>query len=896
MMAGATAASLLPVASASARSGVYHVRRPTGAVEGDGRLVTTSAPCSQRIVPTDRSTSWAAPLDRIISVQLADTTLRDALDRVASAAHVELSYSSDFLPRDRRVCLALDRVPIGAALESLLAGTSLRAIVISATQVVLAPLRGTAVTSSTAIPTVLTMRRASVLDRVVVTGTPDGASQRGSPFALDVIDGTSLSRTNSGSLGEALELAVPGVWTWTGTAGTLAARFGSVRGASSFGVTTPKIYLDGVEVANPLLVTQLDPARVERVEIIRGPQGAALYGADAISGVVNILTRHDGTPTGALALQLNATAGIAATQYAARDALVQDHALSLRAGSGARTVGLGLSVNTIGAYVPGVSERRILADGDVRFVRARSVVTGTARLSLQQANASNGLLFGGAAPANSAPRPTRGASALEFGANTQPAGGPGSNGGPPPAGDTVRFAGDSAIGQDLTQYTLGATVTSMPSLRWTNTFIAGVDGYRLHGLSSSGLPLPTTYGSDPSMAEGAADRGTMRARAVGRFDLTERTTLALMRGAEQTVTRDVGQPLASVIGPRPIEGGGPNVGGVRPPPRLTQQLAITTWTSNTGILAQGNLAWRDALYLIVGARAERNTGGTPNAQVSYLPMVGATYVHDVRGMVVKVRGAFGTGIRPAHSIARGATWMGRTQYARATTLEPESQSGTEAGVDVLMGRALLLHVTRFDQRASGLIQPVATSTESRMNGRTIRLVGYTLENVGAIDNRGWELQAGTNIDRLRLGASYTIVESRVARVASGYNGDLRAGDRMLDVPARTGSLTATWTTSRWTMSSTLTRAEDWISYDRIAIGNALAVPGEARDLGGARLRDYWARHDDVTRLRANIAYRLSRQFSSEIGGDNLFNIQRGAPDNATVTAGRTLTFGLRTQF
>ena len=30
------------------------------------------------------------------------------------------------------------------------------------------------------------------------------------------------------------------------------------------------------------------------MEVIRGPQGAALYGSDAISGVVNIVTRHEG--------------------------------------------------------------------------------------------------------------------------------------------------------------------------------------------------------------------------------------------------------------------------------------------------------------------------------------------------------------------------------------------------------------------------------------------------------------------------------------------------------------------------------------------------------------------------------------------------------------------------
>ena len=85
---------------------------------------------------------------------------------------------------------------------------------------------------------------------------------------------------------------------WSQSPSSAIGRFGSVRGASSFGVTSPKIYVDGIEVANPLVLTQFDPERIERVEVIRGPQGAALYGSGAISGVVNIITRHDGARAG----------------------------------------------------------------------------------------------------------------------------------------------------------------------------------------------------------------------------------------------------------------------------------------------------------------------------------------------------------------------------------------------------------------------------------------------------------------------------------------------------------------------------------------------------------------------------------------------------------------------
>ena len=872
LVAGALGFTIAPAVSARALSN----STPIAAFTRDDPV------CAVRVSVTDRSSLWAAPLDRIVTVRMDDAALRDALDRVASLAKVELSYSKELLPEGRRVCLTLDRVPVGAVIETLLAGTTLRAIVVGSTQVVLAPSRPIAVGLSIAPLT----RRASVLDRVVVTGTPDGAPQRGSPFALEVIDGATLARQRATSLGEALDLAVPGVWTWSTSAGNLSARYGSIRGASSFGVSAPKVYLDGIEVANPLLVTQLDPARIERVEVIRGPQGAALYGADAISGVVNILTRHDGTQTGNTSLQLSSVAGVVATDYAARSAFVQEHAIALRGGGGRRTFGLGLNIGTVGAYVPGASERRILADGDVRFVLSRAVVTGTGRLSLQKANASTGLMLGGAT------------AAFNAAARAHPSVGQMLRRPDPPAVrrppiDSTGIVGDSATGQDMTQYTLGGTATIMSSLQWTHTVIVGVDGYRMQGLSTAGLPMPAAFGSALVDGQGGADRGTLRLRAVGRYDLSERTMLALTFAGEQAFTRELidGEGLTQVARVNLGFGATAQAFARDAVPRAL----VTRWGNSGGVTAQANLAWHDQLYLVAGARAERTLGFTETPQNALLPMLGAAYVRDVQGVVVKLRTAYGTGIRPASNLARGATWMGRVTKTGATSLQPESQTGIEAGVDALFAGGLSFHVTRFDQRASGLIQPVAgTSTYATATGVLVRRMTYTLENVGAITNRGWELQGRSTVDRLTLAGSMTVVDSRVDQLARLYGGDLRVGDRMLDVPARTYSLSATWIASRWSASAMMTRAEDWIGYDRVRVGDALQDTSREHQLNGRQLRDFWLNYSGVTRLRANVSYRLVRDWSLLLGGENLLDVQRGAPDNATVTAGRTLTFGLRT--
>ena len=865
---------------------------PLSVVRAERASVLAARPsdpvCAVRLGAQERSSLWAPPLDRIVNLHVPEVSIREALDRLAVVAKIELSYSAELLPVGKRVCLALDRVPVGAVLESLLSGTALRSIVLGTTQVVLAPSRAGVVAdggssagvapSASVLASVLSSapmaRRASVLDRVVVTGSPDGAPQRGSPFALDVIDGATLARHGVGTLGEALDLAVPGVWSWTASAGTLSARYGSIRGASSFGVSALKIYLDGIEVANPLLVTQLDPARVDRVEVIRGPQGAALYGADAISGVVNILTRHDGTPTGAPIVQLSTTAGLSATAYAPRDAFVQDHALSFRRGSSSRSLGLGLNVGTIGAYVPGASEQRLLADADVRVVRSNAVFTGTARFSAQRANASTSLIFGGATSDAFADRPPSDRSPVD------------------PAG-RVPFAGDSATGQALSQYTVGGTLAVMPDLRWTHTVIAGVDGYRLRGLSAASLPTPVSSTSALGDGQGAADRGTLRLRSVGRFDVAEGTLLAVTFAAEQALTRDVASEVVNGPGSRPSGGAlTPAIASLSAPLRLTQSLI-----NNAGVSAQAMLSWQDRWYLSAGGRAERTSGATADVQYALLPMVGAAYVRDFGPAVMKLRSAYGTGIRPARTLARGTSWMGRGAASATEGLQPERQTGLEAGADVVFAHGVSLHVTRFDQEASGLIQPVGSMSNAvAPNGRIVRNLSYTLQNVGAITNRGWELQATARRSRLQLAGTLSLVDSRVARTATGYRGELRVGDRMLDVPASTVSLSATWAARRWSVSSTATRAADWIGYDRTAIGEAVADTAHEYDFGGPLLRRYWLQYGGVTRWRANVSYRLRGDLSVLLGGENLLNVQRGAPDNATVTAGRTLSFGLRSMF
>jgi vitamin B12 transporter len=134
------------------------------------------------------------------------------------------------------------------------------------------------------------------LAQIVVGATrlPTPESELGG--SVTVITSEEIAARQQRTLPDAL-LLVPGLnVTQTGGPGGLASVF--IRGTNS---NQSKIFVDGIDVSDPsspngafdyahLLTFDLD-----RVEVLRGPQ-SGLYGADAIGGVINIMTEKGEGP------------------------------------------------------------------------------------------------------------------------------------------------------------------------------------------------------------------------------------------------------------------------------------------------------------------------------------------------------------------------------------------------------------------------------------------------------------------------------------------------------------------------------------------------------------------------------------------------------------------------
>lgn len=778
--------------------------------------------------------AWNTPLDRRVSLHARDISMRDALDRISAEARIRLSYASEAIPLDNRVCASFDSIPVGAALGLLLRGTPVFPIAAGGEHVVLTPSETPGPTEPEHVP--------RILDRVVVTGSAIEAPVRHLTVAMNVVTGAQLSRYAQGNLAQALSDIVPGLWVWQSAPTSLVAHYGSIRGTSSFGSSYPKIYVDGIELANPLLITQFTPEVVERIEVIRGPQGAALYGTDAISGVINIVTRHDGANGGPRALA-RSSVGAASSAFVPKSAITQDHALTIREGSGAQSGSMSFTSGGVGEYLPGAFVRNNTGNAGFRLVRSRLIATGTARIFASESADPSSPFFR----------------------------------------DSVSAArAGLVIPQSVQEYTLGTSATLIQSERWTHAIVAGFDGSRLTNLADYHSPLPSASGPDLGLAGGNANLGTLRVSSIAKLGDAEKLATTLTFAGENSLLDFRSQPDTTSL-----QATGGSVSHV-----------VRRWTS-AGV-AQANVSWRDAAYLTSGLRVERNDALGSNRTVSVLPMVGAALLRDYGPLTVKLRSAYGSGIRPATTPIRQTAWFNPSGQARSLNLAPEEQAGIETGLDIYVGKTFGAQVTRYDQLASGLIQRVGYAMagsgypQSQPVAPEDRRIAYVMQNVGEITNRGWELRSELNLASLALSGTFSTVDSRVRKVASGYVGDLRVGDRMLEVPARTGTVSAAWIGGGWTSSVAASRSWDWIDYDRVALAGAFSNSSQAdAELVGQELRNYWLKYSGVTRLRASLGRSLYRGLSMTLSGENLLNRQHGEPDNVTVVPGRTLNFGLR---
>src|SRR5262249_45751746 len=145
--------------------------------------------------------------------------------------------------------------------------------------------------------------------------------------------------------------------------------------------------------------------------------------------------------------------------------------------------------------------------------------------------------------------------------------------GPPSNEQEVTPVQDS-LPQSVSQYTVGATAALAPMGRWTHTFVAGIDGYRLQNVETNLTPIPSVADSALRAAEGGADRATIRASTVYRVDSSNLSHGSITLTAEHASLR------ATTVADRIASG------QYRGMPPHTEQATTVSWQSSSGLSAQ----------------------------------------------------------------------------------------------------------------------------------------------------------------------------------------------------------------------------------------------------------------------------------------------------------------------
>ena len=150
------------------------------------------------------------------------------------------------------------------------------------------------------------VEQAISLDEIVVTGTAGRQSRRAQSAVVSTLDATDIAEVAPvSSVGQLLQSRLPGVSVQQAGGTVGGTQVIRMRGQASIALSNePLVFIDGVRADSRTTqvygvggqqgsrLNDIRPEDIESIEVIKGPAAAALYGADASAGVIQIITKR----------------------------------------------------------------------------------------------------------------------------------------------------------------------------------------------------------------------------------------------------------------------------------------------------------------------------------------------------------------------------------------------------------------------------------------------------------------------------------------------------------------------------------------------------------------------------------------------------------------------------
>ena len=660
--------------------------------------------------------------------------------------------------------------------------------------------RPAAVTANSEVTVDFALEPAAIaLDQVVVTGTAGGEQRRSISNAVSTLDAAAeMDKAAASSITSLLNARSPGL-TVQATTGRLGATPTiQIRGRNSIGLpNSPLVYVDGVRVSSATAtgpggsgglgsqasavagrLNDINPDDIESIEVISGPAAATIYGTEASSGVIQIITKKGSggqtRMTGQASvgsLDFHDAEGRVQTNYAKDKSgnLIQWNGVKQEADSGRPIFKTGMTRDYNGSVTGGSGLTRFYVAGGfsndygIEPNNTSRVFTGHANVSTPVGSTSDL-----ATSINFVDRSDHlgadvGASAL-LGAEVGhivlfPTSGGFYPGYPPAIPQTLYDNTDAT-----NRFTGSSTFTNRPTSWFTQRAILGLDyvGEDSRAIErfapASLVPFLTSAAAAGRIGQTLRHNTVISAdyNGTAQTNLTSSLTSNLSVGGQYYNTELNTSFLGGLGFPAP---------GVETVSGTSQALAASqTQTVNTTIGAYGQeqIGWHDRLFLTGALRVDNNSAfGEQFKWVTY-PKVGASWVVNEEPFwhwsntinTMRLRAAYGeSGRQPnAFSALRTFTPITGANGLNGVTpgtignpdLKPERGKELEVGAEAAFFGRLSVNLTYYSRRTYDEIisQNIAPSSG---------FGGTQFANLGRVDNHGLELQSTFQaIDRRNL--------------------------------------------------------------------------------------------------------------------------------------------------
>jgi outer membrane receptor protein involved in Fe transport len=236
------------------------------------------------------------------------------------------------------------------------------------------------------------------LEQLIVGGNVVPAKRKSEVSSVSVIDSRTLESLPFQNIEQIFRGLVPGANNVQPTAFEIAqARYGSgavsIRGSVGFeGVGIVKVIIDGVEFAKGSYnLNTIDKNNIERIEVVKGPGAATLYGTGAEGGVLLIFTKSPSR--NATDITVSTSAGWQDSKWEHKGKFQQVHSFSLMQGYKNISYSIGANVNNSDTYMPDGQINQHAIYGNVKYENNRFRVALSGRRYVNNFHPNRNAIF-----------------------------------------------------------------------------------------------------------------------------------------------------------------------------------------------------------------------------------------------------------------------------------------------------------------------------------------------------------------------------------------------------------------------------------------------------------------------------------------------------------------------